>query len=228
MSMEDAASVMDQHGWLSRCPVAFREALLSRCKVRNYAAKEAVYRDGDPPNGMMGLVAGRWIVRVPPSDVTVTIGQPGFWIGEGGIFRRMERSVSVISATASVGLYLPVAAFNELAANAEYCRHFAANTAEMLAQATAIIASLSQPRADIIVAQRLVTLAVFTNGKGMDVIPLSQAGLAELCNLSRSTVLRILHNLSEQKMISIQYRSITITDLTALTDFAWDSDRIFR
>lgn len=219
---------MAQNGWLSRRPAAFREALSSRCRIRRYGPQEAVYREGDPSHSMMGLVEGRWFVRVPPADIAITIGQPGFWIGEAGIFRGVERAASVISATPSIGLHLPPTAFEELAANPEYCRHFAANTAESLAQAIAVIGNLSQPRSDVRVARRLVSLAVFTNSHNDNVIPLSQADLAELCNLSRSSLVTILQDLAGLGLISLQYRRIIINDVTALTDYAWSSDRIWR
>jgi CRP-like cAMP-binding protein len=196
--------------------------------VRRYGPQEAVYREGDPSNSMMGLVEGRWFVRVPPADIAITIGQPGFWIGEAGIFRGADRAASVVSATPSVGLCLPPAAFEELAANPEYCRNFAANTAESLAQAIAVIGNLSQPRSDVRVAQRLVSLAVFTNSRNDNVIPLSQADLAELCNLSRSSLVTILQDLSALGLITLQYRRIIINDVTALTDYAWSSERIWR
>jgi len=219
---------MAQHGWLSRRPAAFREAVITRCRMRRYGEGEAVYREGDPSNSMMGLVQGRWFVRVPPADIAITIGQPGFWIGEAGIFRGVERAASVISATPSVGLFLPPTAFEELAANPEYCRHFAANTAEALAQAIAVIGNLSQPRSDVRVAQRLVTLAVFSNSRSDNVIPISQADLAELCNLSRSSMAKVLQDLASLKLITLEYRKIVISDLTALSDYAWSSDRIWR
>lgn len=228
MSLAAAAEVMAQHGWLSRRPAAFREAVTSRCRLRRYGAKESVYREGDPSNCMMGLVEGRWFVRVPPADVAITIGLPGFWIGEAGIFRGADRAASVTSATPSVGLCLPPAAFEELAANPEYCRHFAANTAESLAQAIAVIGNLSQPRADIRVAQRLLSLAIFTNSHSDNVIPLSQADFAELCNLSRSSLVPILQDLASLGLITLEYRRIIINDVASLTDHAWSSDRIWR
>lgn len=228
MTLADAAAVMAEHGWLSRRPAEFRDAVVSRCRIRHYAANEAIYRDGDSSNCMMGLVAGRWFVRAPPADVAITMELPGFWIGEGGIFRGEERTVSVVSVTASIGLCLPPAAFEELAARADYCRHFAANTAESLAHAIAVIGNLSQPRSDIRVAQRLVSMAVFKSDRSSPALPLSQADLAELCNLSRSTTITILRQLVDAGLISLGYRQIIIPDLTALSDFAWNNDRVFR
>lgn len=228
MTLSDAAAVMAEHGWLSRRPAEFREALVRRCRLRHYAANEAIYREGDPSNCMMGLVSGRWFVRVPPADAVISMEQPGFWIGEAGIFRGVERAASVVSATPSVGLCLPPAAFEELAARADYCRHFAANTAETLAHAVAVISNLSQPRSDIRVAQRLVTMAVFRSDRSSESLPLSQADLAELCNLSRSSVVLILQQLVDAGLIELGYRKIIIPDLTALSDFAWNNDRVFR
>jgi CRP-like cAMP-binding protein len=228
MTLTEAAAVMAEHGWLSRRPAEFRDAVVSRCRIRHYEAQEAVYREGDASSSIMGLVSGRWFVRVPPADIAITIGLPGFWIGEAGFFRGADRAASVISATPSVGLYLAPAAFEELITRADYCRHFAANTAETLAEAIAVIGNLSQPRSDIRVAQRLVTMAVFNDQPGDITLPLSQADLAELCNLSRSTTIAILQQLADAGLISLGYRRILINDLTALTDFAWNSDRLFR
>lgn len=228
MTLAEAAAVMAQHGWLSRRPAEFREAVVRRCRIRNYAANEAIYREGDSSTCMMGLVSGRWFVRVPPADVAISMEQPGYWIGEAGIFRGVERAASVVSAKASVGLYLPPAAFEELASRADYCRHFAANTAETLAHAIAVISNLSQPRSDIRVAQRLVTMAMFNSDRSSEALPLSQADLAELCNLSRSTTITILQQLVDAGLISLGYRRIIIPDLTALSDFAWNNDRVFR
>jgi CRP-like cAMP-binding protein len=214
-------------GWLSRRPAKFRADVLARSTLRHYAAKEAIYREGDASNCLMGLVAGRWVVRVPPADVAITLGQPGFWVGEAGYFRGVARAASVISAGPSMGLCLPAVALEQLMDHVGYCRHFAANTAETLAEAIAVIGVLSQPRSDIRVAQRLATMAVF-NGRADNVIPLSQADLAELCNLSRSSIIEILQDFVSQGLISLGYRRILITDLEALSDRAWNGDRLFR
>jgi CRP-like cAMP-binding protein len=228
MDRNEIAKVMQAHGWLSRRPAQFGEAVLARCRVRQYEAYEAVYRDGDPSDCLMGLVSGRWFVRMPPADTVIGVGEPGFWIGEAGFFRGAQRAASVISVTPSIGLYLPPAAFNELAANAEYCRHFAANTAETLAEAIAVISTLSQPKSDIRVAQRIANLATFQAGAVDGVITISQADLAEMCGVGRSTIVAILQDLVDRGFIELQYRRMRITDMTGLSDFAFNQDRLWR
>ena len=228
MNLAAASAVMSDHGWLSRRPAAFRDDVINRCRIRRYSAYESIYREGDTSNCMFGLAAGRWFVKVPPAETMITLASPGFWIGEAGIFRGVERAASVIAATDSVVLYLAPADFAELAANAEYCRHFAANTAEALAEAIAVIGNLSQPRADIRVAQRLATLQIFNASEREPDVQLSQTDLAELCNLSRTTLGGVLRMFVKRGFLRLAYRQIVIVDLPALIDFAFNDDAMWR
>jgi len=226
--MAQVAVVMSQHGWLSRRPAEFRDALISRCRLRRYRAGETVYREGDPSHAIFGLVSGRWLVKVPPADTTIALAQPGYWIGEAGIFRGAERAATVIAASPSTVLYLPPAEFAVLTENAQYCRHFAANTAEALAEAIAVIGILSQPNADVRVAQRLVSLVNFQLGTHELVVQLAQADLAELCNLSRSRLAGILQDLVQRGLIRVEYRKLIVVDISGLAAFAYDDRRLWR
>ena len=75
-------------GWLSDAPASFRDAVLERCSLREFAPGETIYMTGDEPGGMYGLITGGL-------SVTITTGErgPNFahyfrpmkWFGEGPI-----------------------------------------------------------------------------------------------------------------------------------------------
>ena len=99
MDKAEAAAIVTAQGWLSRRPAAFRDAVIARCRLRQFAAGEALYNPGDPPSGMFGLVSGRLLTRVPPADVLVNSEQPGYWIGEATAFQRAPRWVTLVAGT---------------------------------------------------------------------------------------------------------------------------------
>ena len=85
-------------GWLAVTPDAFREAVLDGCLLRTYRRNEAVYRAGDPPGGLCGLIRGGVAVELSPEDREPYIGtfaRPGFWIGEGSVLTRAPRLIGI-------------------------------------------------------------------------------------------------------------------------------------
>lgn len=196
--------------------------------MRSYQTGEAIYREGDPSHSIFGLVSGRWLVKVPPADTMITVAKPGFWIGEAGIFRGAERAASVTAVTAATVLYLPPSEFAALTRDSENCLHFAANTAEALAEAIAVIGNLSQPNAAIRVAQRLITLCNFQFGTHEHVIQLSQSDLGELCNLSRASLSTVLQGFVTDGLIALEYRKLVVLDMARLAELAFDDDRMWR
>jgi hypothetical protein len=78
--------LMTRSGWLAQQPAPFRDEVLKRALVETFAAGQAVYRLGDPLDGIYGLAAGILAVTTAPGPALprlVHIGTPGFWTGEG-------------------------------------------------------------------------------------------------------------------------------------------------
>ncbi|MFY8049574.1 MAG: Crp/Fnr family transcriptional regulator, partial [Erythrobacter sp.] len=157
MDKTEALQLMTQHGWLSRRPMVFREEVVRRSRLRHYEAGESLYNYGDGLSGMFGLISGQMLMRVPPADTIVNVLRPGQWVGDATGFIREQRWVSLIAGSQLHVLHLPQAEFDDMVRDAENCRHFAANTAESLAEAVTVVANLTQPDSEVRVAQRLLT-----------------------------------------------------------------------
>jgi CRP-like cAMP-binding protein len=228
MDKLEIARLMESTGWLSRRPAAFREELLMRCRFRRFAAGQSLYNADDQPGGMWGLIDGRLLIRVPPSDTIISAQAPGFWTGEATAFRRAHRMVSITAATKVEVLHLSQADFDAMAEDAENCRHFAINTAEALGEAVTVVANLTQPDSEIRVAQRLLTFMGLYGEMRRRALSVSQSEMATMCGLSRQTMGKVLAGLVERRIIAIGYRRIDILDVDRLRALAIDDERIWH
>src|SRR5690606_24922116 len=62
----DAERILGERGWLSKSPAAFRAEVLRRASVARFAAGDVVFRFGDPPGGIYGMVAGIVTITTAP------------------------------------------------------------------------------------------------------------------------------------------------------------------
>lgn len=69
-----------------------------------------VYLAGDEPDGLYGLAAGALDLAVPIMGselVSISRGEPGFWIGEGAILAGTRRALSVSAIQPSTLVFVP-------------------------------------------------------------------------------------------------------------------------
>jgi CRP-like cAMP-binding protein len=225
---EDALHIMERHGWLSRRPAQFREEVVRRSRLRSLRAGESLYNAGDPPIGLIGVIAGQMRIQLPPTESIGSIAAIGQWVGDATAFMGTPRWVSITAGSTLHVLHLPQAEFEAMIANAENCRHFAINTAEALAEAVTVIANLIQPDSEIRVAQRLLTLTGIHGADRQFGLEIAQADLATMCGLSRQTLNKVLTNLETRGIIARSYRRIEVTDPKALKQLATTDERIWR
>ena len=222
MNKNLADQIMHGCGWLSRQPEDFRIDLLESTRLKHYRLGQSLYNLGDEASGMYGLVDGILEVQLANGQV-VTVGSPGYWIGEAAAFKRMPRRASVIAKAKAHVLHLPLSAFDRLAANADYCRCLATLTVERLEEAITIIADLMTSSAMNRVCARLLTLAtVENNGPGS--LALTQAELASMCGLSRQSVNKSLNRLVQDRVVSMSYGKLTLLDEAQLRLLAYSRD----
>ncbi|MFN9499240.1 MAG: Crp/Fnr family transcriptional regulator [Sphingomonadales bacterium] len=224
----EALQLMTQHGWLSRRPMVFREEVVRRSRLRHYEAGESLYNYGDGLSGMFGLISGQMLMRVPPADTIVNVLRPGQWVGDATGFIREQRWVSLIAGSQLHVLHLPQAEFDDMVRDAENCRHFAANTAESLAEAVTVVANLTQPDSEVRVAQRLLTFMGVHGATRQEAFGFSQADLATMCGLSRQTMSKVLAGLAARGIIALHYRRIEVIDVAALQQLAIHDERVWR
>lgn len=218
MDRKEAGEIVRNLGWLSRQPEAFRDALLRRCHLERFAKGETLYRAGEAPGGLYGLVQGVLDVELP-NGMLGTVRAPGYWVGETAAFRRAPRLASIIAKSEVHVLRLPLAEFERLIANAEYCRCFALLAIEHLDEALELSLALMMRDPLGRVCVRLHALARRQPG-GVSAFALTQARLGEMCGLTRQTVNAVLKRLAAEGVVAVDYGRLAIRDAARLEALA--------
>ncbi|MBD9529723.1 cyclic nucleotide-binding domain-containing protein [Paracoccus sp. PAR01] len=98
----EAEAIILQSGWLTLQPSTFQKVVLSRSLLQNWEAGGAIYRAGDPPGGIYGLVQGSLAISMAsPNEAPrfVQFGISGAWAGEGPFLTGEPRRVEMRAIT---------------------------------------------------------------------------------------------------------------------------------
>lgn len=215
-----AKQIIGETGWLAHQPKAFRDEVLHRSILLNFAPDESIFRLGDPPGGIYGLVTGTVSVSIAPAASTprlILLGVPGRWTGEGCFLTRTPRRGDLRAVVQTSMLHLPLDVMDQMAARdpnvPQYVTQMLMMSVEFLFR---VINDLQKPDAD----RRIASVLQRTSWIGEVPIPLTQTELGTMANASRKQVNRALKRFSEAGWITNSYRSITITDAPALRRLA--------
>lgn len=204
-------------GWLAETPEAFRGAVLGRCTPKRYGRGDLLYRAGDPPGGLYGLIEGGVGIELSPDDREPYFGifaRPGFWIGEGSVLTRGPRFIGVRATRESLLAHLPLTQWDAVVqADPEAWRWFAHLCLRNTLLAVAVADALMIPGA----TERLAAVLVILAGLGEPAaagasIGISHDALARMANLSRSSTGRILQAFEADGLVACGYREIRIVD----------------
>ncbi len=154
-----------------------------------------------------------------PNGQTATVGTPGYWIGEAAAFRRAPRRAALVAKSEVWAYYLPLAEFETLVTNPDYCRSFAHLTIEHLEDAIRVLASLMSNDIVARVGGRLLNLITAQPDGGKDLI-VTQTDLASMCGLSRQSVNKALRHLTDEGAVLSRYGKVTVIDPAKLMDLA--------
>jgi CRP/FNR family cyclic AMP-dependent transcriptional regulator len=215
-----ARDILSSIGWLSRQPEAFQEEVFRRSVPVRYAAGEIIYRLGDPLGGIYGCVSGAVIASIAPGRSVPHIFHvltPGGWTGEACFLSREPRRIELRAALDTQAVYLPLDAMDQMAArDPQLLRNFV----QMLMMNLDIVIrsayDLQDPDEQRRIARALRRVMALENTP----IPLAQAALGILANTSRKTVNAALQRFEKSGWVKRGYRSITITNMKRLTQFA--------
>lgn len=213
------------HGWLSFTPPGFRNNVLARIQTREFKKGEAVYRAGDPPGGLWVVLHGAVELELPPPDNAphfVHLAAPGFWFGEWPLIWDKPRRLSVFATLPSTLATLPLAECRALLEADPGCWRWIALLSTMMTDLAAGIVS------DLLLRDPVKrTAAVLLRVAGMrshvvvstepSAIHLSQEKLSHLVNLSRNSIIPILHDFVRLGFIEVKYGSISIVDAEGLS-----------
>lgn len=219
MNLEEAGGVLLREGWLAAQPPPFQRELLAGSSLRDYRAGDVLYRIGDPVGGIFGLVSGVMTVVIGPPHYPprmLHVGVPGSWIGEGCFLSRQPRRVGVQLPVATRMLHVPLSHLDRMsAADPEVFRRITwilMGNLDTLVRAFCSQQDLDERRR---VAATLLRLPL----KQGVAVPLSQADLGAMSNVSRKMVNFALKEFTASGWIVKGYRSITLLDRAGLEAF---------
>jgi CRP-like cAMP-binding protein len=220
----EAEHIISERGWLSNSPAAFRAEVLRRSTVARFAAGDVVFRFGDPPGGIYGMVAGIvTMTTAPRSELPrlIHLGDPGTWTGEACFVTREPRRVEIRAFVDTVMMHLPLVAMDEMAAaDPGVARQFArilVESVDTLIRVAHDLQKTGAPRRIASVLQRFAPI-------GDAAIPLSQAELGVLANASRKQVNAALQRFAAAGCVETTYRSVRILDAKTLRQLASEDD----
>ena len=211
-------------GWLSVAPDAFADRILGECRLVRFDKGDTVYRLGDPPTGLFGIVSGNFAIeqntleRGPAFSGLYT---QGAWFGETELFDHRERRATVVATRDGSCLHLSRARFMQIVSEDPGAwRWLGALSAQRLQSSLMAIddMTLAAPSARIVAT--LLQLGNVRRLAGMQstrpTIDVTQSDIARLTTYSRSTVAVHLNALEEEGFICRSYAQITLVDPVAM------------
>jgi len=214
-----------KHGWLSFTPADFRKEVLARIQKREFRKGEAVYRAGDPPGGLWVVLEGAVELELPPPDTAphfVHLAAPGFWFGEWPLIWDKPRRLTVVATQPSTLATLPLPECRAMLEADPSAWRWIALLSTMTSDLSAGIVSdllLRDPvkrTAAVLLRVAGVRSHVFVSAEPFPIL-LSQERLANLVNLSRNSIIPILHDFVRLGFIELSYGSIIVTNVEGLS-----------
>lgn len=216
--LEAAIATLSERGWFAQRAPAARALLAGVARLRDYRVGQFVFRYGDPPDGVYGLVAGTVEITIPRVDgleLTVHRAECGFWVGDLALLAHETRLVSVRAATNSYLLHLPQDALSHLTdKHPTLYRDFYALSHENMSRALDIVGNLATSSSEARVALRLLQQQQWQPERSA--VRLSRVELAELVALSLPTLQRVLRRFADAGLIELGYGVIRIMDREGL------------
>jgi CRP/FNR family transcriptional regulator, cyclic AMP receptor protein len=217
-------SVFLEKGWLSRTPEPFQSAVIEHGVLRKFKAGGSIYRRGDSPGGLFGLVSGSLAVDISPAERGPYMGyflRPGVWFGGAPAFTGQPRVIGLRATRATELLYLPLHAMNAIVANdASAWRYFALIGLAHLEIAMSVVDDLMRrdhKKRFIAMLLHLADARLSSPVGGEPIeIDVGQEELAVMANVARTTAGAILRRLARAGHIDTSYRRIKVLSPDAL------------
>lgn len=202
---------LDRVGWLATQPAPFRDWAQRSGRWRTFARGQPLYQVGEEPEAIHGLGSGALEVLIPVSDddqVTIHRAEPGFWIGDSGLLAGTSRVISVVAAAPSRVFCIPAGSVRRLlAGKPEFWRCFYELAHRNGSLAVATLAEVLSRSPEARLARMLLRLA-----DGGGAVQATQADLARLLGVTRSSLQRALGHLVDEAGVRPGYGVVAIPD----------------
>jgi CRP/FNR family cyclic AMP-dependent transcriptional regulator len=230
---EDARLLREAHRLIAACALfrglgeAQRAKLLTRIRLRQYAAGETIFLMGDAGATLMAIIAGSVQISVPSPDgkeILLTIMQPGEIFGEIGLLDGKERSADARGMTTCS---LAVLDRKDVLPLFEECPGAYSEVVMLLCdrirRTTTQMAEVTLLDLPVRLAKALLRAAEGAAPgptPAKDRVMLSQRALGKIVGATRESVNKCLRTWQRAGLIEVESTGIRIKDLAALQTLA--------
>ena len=224
MAKAESDSVQNRfpiRGWFADSRPEFRSDLLALARPKSYAAGSVIYQAGEVGQDVFGIKSGVVILQsrlTHPDAMLVHMLRPGEWFGTVPVLLERSRRITAVARTDVDLLRVPGDELRALLRRRpEWIAEIGRDAVHYMDLGMQIAADLLIRDASARCAATLLRLAGrrWVSGPDADLpseIPASQTELAMLCNLSRNTFSRVVREFSSRSLVTINYRSLTVSD----------------
>lgn len=216
-------SVFLNDTWFGQLAPEHRTTLLAVGRIRSFRDQQRIYRLGDSPNGLYGLISGdiRLIgYPVAGRQLLVLRLKPGGWFGELSTIDGGLRPQDAISFGPSKVLHISSRDFEGVSRdNPEIFRHVARLVGQRQRAAVQYAGMIVSLPAKVRLSHLLLA-ALDASEKPLTVaertIGLTQSDIAAALGVSRQTTNKLLKLLEQTGAVSLGYGLITVLDTKRL------------
>jgi CRP/FNR family transcriptional regulator, cyclic AMP receptor protein len=233
VSTDDLHDLLLKGAWFAHLPLAIQEELRPHLIRRRCPAGTALYRQGEAPKNMFGILSGTIQTLGTSKDghqSLLSVLRSGEWSGFIGQLDGKPHSFLTIAATDVDVVFLPEAAVRKIFLQSpDRMTYLVLPLIEILRFAYRFLVETNGRSPRRVIAQRLIDLShcVYAPdvpaGKMLD--GTSQQDIATATYLTRPTVNRILRDFAAHGVISLGYGRIDLCDPAALRQIAQGEDR---
>jgi CRP/FNR family cyclic AMP-dependent transcriptional regulator len=210
---------------LDALPADDRERLLSSARPRRFGRNDVVFHAGAPAAGLHLVTTGHFAVQAstPAGDiVTLAVLGPNESFGEHTVFTGASvRAATVKSLDASETLEFGAADLHQLREERPAVDRFLVSllVQQVNQMSERLIEALFVSSQGRVLLRLLALTEQYSGGS----IPVSQADLAELAGVGRSTTNRTLREAETAGFVELRRSAITVLDVAGLS--SWLRDR---
>jgi CRP/FNR family transcriptional regulator, cyclic AMP receptor protein len=224
--MSERLAVLTQNeGWFGRAPREFQDAVLSRCEWKFCAAGQTIYQATDEQADFYGIADGEVDIysRFGVGDNPLLhILHEGFWLGYGTVVARERPRVTAVARVDTLLACVSERVLRELlGARPDWWRLIATGILEYGDIAISAYADALIPNHDRRCACTLLRIAGLKPPRRArperSQVHVTQDELANMVNLSRTTLVQVLRRFERRGLIEQGYRTLRVIDVPGLT-----------